>query len=167
MAYRTERWETRDGDFVRLDWVDAQAPAPGQASRQALLVLFHGLEGSSDSHYARWLMAHARDLGIDGVVIHFRGCGGEPLRGPRAYHSGDSDEADWVLRAFDEPADDVDALLGKALAMTEAVLADGMAQAIARFHARPPGERARARAARREDAADPGAVPHAVEGEEG
>lgn len=77
------------------------------------------------------------------------------------------DEADWVLRAFDEPADDVDALLGKALAMTEAVLADGMAQAIARFHARPPGERARARAARREDAADPGAVPHAVEGEEG
>jgi len=98
VAYRTERWETRDGDFVRLDWVDAQAPAPGQASRQALLVLFHGLEGSSDSHYARWLMAHARDLGIDGVVIHFRGCGGEPLRGPRAYHSGDSDEADWVLR---------------------------------------------------------------------
>lgn len=75
------------------------------------------------------------------------------------------DEADWVLRAFDEPADDVDALLGKALAMTEAVLADGMAEAIARFHARPPGERARARAARREDAADPGAVPGTVEGE--
>ena len=54
--------------------------------------------------------------------------------------------------------------------MTESLLFGAFActlLAIARFHARPPGERARARAARREDAADPGAVPHAVEGEEG
>ena len=61
------------------------------------------------------------------------------------------DEADWVLRAFDEPADQVDALLERGLAMTEAVLADGMESAVARFHARPPGERARARAERRAD----------------
>jgi hypothetical protein len=33
-----------------------------------------------------------------GVVVHFRGCGGEPNRLPRAYHSGDSDEIDWILR---------------------------------------------------------------------
>jgi uncharacterized protein len=98
VSYRTERWPTADGDTVRLDWVDASTPVTGGISRRPLLVLFHGLEGSSDSHYARWLMAHTRDLGIDGVVIHFRGCGGEPLCGPRAYHSGDSDEADWVLR---------------------------------------------------------------------
>jgi len=60
------------------------------------------------------------------------------------------DEAAWVLRAFDEPTAEVDALLARALAMTEAVLEDGMAAAIARFHARPAGERARARAAQRE-----------------
>ena len=69
---------------------------------------------------------------------------GRPVPGFRG------DEAAWVLRAFDEPTVEVDALLGRALAMTEAVLADGMATAIARFHARPAGERARARAARRE-----------------
>ena len=66
------------------------------------------------------------------------------------------DEAAWVLRAFDEPAAEVDALLARALAMTEAVLEDGMGTAIARFHARPAGERARARAERRE-ASDTGA----------
>ena len=63
------------------------------------------------------------------------------------------DEADWVLRAFDEPADQVQALINAGLAMTEAVLADGMEEAIARFHARPAGERARARAERRQAAA--------------
>lgn len=63
------------------------------------------------------------------------------------------DEADWVLRAFDEPEGEVDALISAGLAMTEAVIADGMDDAIARFHARPPGERARARAERRQDVA--------------
>lgn len=67
------------------------------------------------------------------------------------------DEADWVLRAFDEPEDQVDALLARGLEMTEAVLADGMDAAIARFHARPPGEKARARAERRAEAQ--GAAP--------
>lgn len=63
------------------------------------------------------------------------------------------DQVDWVLRAFDEPAADVDALLERGLQMTEAVLAEGMDAAIAAFHARPPGARARARAERR-DATD-------------
>ncbi len=89
--YRRERWELPDGDFIDLDWVDGRSGAP-------LLVLFHGLEGDSDSHYARFLMAAARDRGWRGVVIHFRGCGGEPNRLARAYNAGDSEEMDWVLR---------------------------------------------------------------------
>ena len=63
-----------------------------------LLVLFHGLEGSSNSHYARALMHAARQRGWQGVVVHFRGCSGEINRLPRAYHSGDSTEIDWILR---------------------------------------------------------------------
>jgi len=92
-----ERWDTPDGDFVDLDWAVAPPGTPRQADRP-LLALFHGLEGSSDSHYARVLMAAALARGMDGVVIHFRGCSGTPNRLPRAYHSGDSEEADWVLR---------------------------------------------------------------------
>ncbi|HEX6829130.1 MAG TPA: alpha/beta fold hydrolase [Burkholderiales bacterium] len=90
-GYRRERWETPDGDFIDLDWLDAPEPAP-------LVVLFHGLEGSSRSHYALALMRALRARGWRGVVPHFRGCGGEPNRLARAYHSGDSAEVDWILR---------------------------------------------------------------------
>lgn len=61
------------------------------------MVLFHGLEGSSRSHYARALMQAVADRGWHGVVVHFRGCSGEPNRLARAYHSGDSAEIAWVL----------------------------------------------------------------------
>ena len=92
--FRRERWTTPDGDFIDLDWTVDQ----DQGSGKPLLVLFHGLEGSSRSHYARALMHHAVHEGRRGVVVHFRGCSGEPNRLPRAYHSGDSVEIDWILR---------------------------------------------------------------------
>ena len=91
VAFRRERWDAPDGDFVDVDFVDGQ---PGQP----LLVLFHGLEGSSDSHYARALMAAVAARGWSGAVPHFRGCSGEPNRAPRFYHSGDADEIDWIVR---------------------------------------------------------------------
>ncbi len=92
-AYRRERWETPDGDFIDVDWLAAphDAGAP-------LVVLFHGLEGSSASHYAGALMHALARRGWGGAVPHFRGCSGAPNRLPRAYHSGDSAEIDWVLR---------------------------------------------------------------------
>ncbi len=92
--YRRERWDTPDGDFIDLDWCGGHSIGSGQP----LLALFHGLEGSSNSHYARALMAAAVRRGWRGVVVHFRGCSGELNRLPRAYHSGDSAEIDWVLR---------------------------------------------------------------------
>jgi len=91
VRYRRERWDTPDGDFVMADWVDGPANGP-------LVALFHGLEGSSGSHYARALMSAVRASGWRGVVPHFRGCGGVPNDLPRAYHSGDSREMDWMLR---------------------------------------------------------------------
>jgi len=89
--YQRERWDTPDGDFIDLDWIDGKPGAP-------CVVLFHGLEGSSRSHYARRLMHAVVRRGWYGVVVHFRGCSGEPNRLPRAYHSGDAQEIDWVLR---------------------------------------------------------------------
>jgi predicted alpha/beta-fold hydrolase len=65
-----------------------------------VLVLFHGLEGGSDSHYARGLAAAAVASGWRIAIPHWRGCSGEPNRLKRAYHSGDSEEVDWVLRRF-------------------------------------------------------------------
>jgi predicted alpha/beta-fold hydrolase len=100
IAWRRERWSTPDGDFVDLDWLEASrgmARACG-LSPPPLIVLFHGLEGSSSSHYARTLMHAIDSRGWRGVVVHFRGCSGAPNLLPRAYHSGDSAEIDWILR---------------------------------------------------------------------
>ncbi len=91
VRFRRERWTCPDNDFIDLDFVDGAESAP-------LVVLFHGLEGSSESHYARALMFSVRQRGWAGVVVHFRGCSGELNHGPRFYHSGDSAEIDWVLR---------------------------------------------------------------------
>ena len=90
-AYRRERWDTPDGDFVDVDFVDAAA---GDAP---LLVLFHGLEGSSRSPYALAFAHRAAALGWAYAVPHFRGCSGELNLAPRAYHSGDFEEIGWVL----------------------------------------------------------------------
>jgi hypothetical protein len=89
--YRRERWDTPDGDFVDVDFIDGPRGAPW-------VHLFHGLEGSSQSPYARVLMKRVRDRGWRGSVMIYRGLSGEMNRLPRAYHSGDSDEVDWVLR---------------------------------------------------------------------
>ncbi len=94
-GFRRVRWETPDGDFIDIDWQTHPAstsPAP------PLLVLFHGLEGNSNSHYARSLMRNVAASGWDGAVVHFRGCSGQPNRLARAYHSGDSAEIDWIVR---------------------------------------------------------------------
>lgn len=94
VTYQRERWDTPDGDFIDLDWTQLRDAVNGSP----LVVLFHGLEGSSHSQYAFALMAATRNRGWRGVVVHFRGCSGELNRLPRAYHSGDSTEIDWILR---------------------------------------------------------------------
>jgi uncharacterized protein len=91
LPYRRERWELDDGDFLDVDWMDGDRGTP-------LVVVFHGLEGSSRSPYAKKLMAHARQRGWRGAVIHFRGCSGEPNRLPRAYFAGDSAEIQTALQ---------------------------------------------------------------------
>ena len=97
VALRRERVEAPDGDFWDFDWLDASA-TPAAPS----LVLFHGLEGGSSSLYARALLDALSRRGWRGVVPHFRGCGGEPNRLPRAYHSGDHAEIAAMLAAIRE-----------------------------------------------------------------
>lgn len=97
VTYRRERWDTPDGDFIELDWLDHGSAAP-VAADAPLLVLFHGLEGSSASHYARAMAAAARERGWRAVVPHFRSCSGPLNLMPRFYHLADSSEVDWVLR---------------------------------------------------------------------
>ena len=88
--YLRERWATPDGDFVDVDIQPGPVGAPW-------LVLFHGLEGSSRSHYAVAFAHAAAQAGLNFAVPHFRGCSGELNLAPRAYHSGDFEEVGWML----------------------------------------------------------------------
>ena len=89
-----ERWTTPDGDFIDVD--------RQQASREdrPLIVLFHGLEGCSSSHYAQAFADWAAVHDLNFALPHFRGCSGELNQAPRAYHSGDHEEIDWILQRF-------------------------------------------------------------------
>jgi uncharacterized protein len=83
LPLRRERWELADGDFLDVDHLEGPAAAP-------LLVVLHGLEGSSSSHYVRGLLAQARKRGWRGMALNFRSCSGEPNRLLRSYHSGET-----------------------------------------------------------------------------
>jgi predicted alpha/beta-fold hydrolase len=103
VVYRRERWPTPDGDFIDVDFQagdqSAMYTAAGKLHKDTpLLVLFHGLEGSSRSHYAMAFAEFARQMDWAFAVPHFRGCSGEINQAPRAYHSGDFEEVHWVLQ---------------------------------------------------------------------
>jgi predicted alpha/beta-fold hydrolase len=89
---RRERWELPDGDFLDVDryGLDGEADAP-------VLVVLHGLEGSSRAPYVRGLVALALARGLSALAMNFRGCSGTPNRLPRFYHSGDTGDLDAVV----------------------------------------------------------------------
>ena len=84
-----ERLELADGDFVDIDWTGEFGP---------IVVILHGLQGSSRSAHVQGLLAALRRRGWRGAVMHFRGCSGEPNRLPRTYHSGETGDIGYVVR---------------------------------------------------------------------
>lgn len=89
LRLRRERLELPDGDFIDLDWTEGRSGP--------IVVVLHGLQGSSRSPYARGLLHAVHQRGWRGVVLHFRGCSGVPNRLPRAYHSGDSPDLAFCI----------------------------------------------------------------------
>jgi len=84
-----ERLELPDGDFLDLDWTEHK-PGP-------IVLLLHGLEGNDESHYAKSLLKHLSQLGLQAVIMYFRGCNDEMNRLPRAYHSGETGDVGYVV----------------------------------------------------------------------
>ncbi len=92
LARRRERLWLADGDFIDLDWYGrhaAQAP---------LVLLLHGLTGSSNSHYILGQQQALAAQGWASVALNWRGCSGEPNLLPRGYHSGVSDDLGLVIQ---------------------------------------------------------------------
>jgi uncharacterized protein len=96
-----ERVDLPDGDFIDLDWYGSSR----RNSRRPLVIVLHGLEGSSRSPYVPGLLREAARRGWDGVAMNFRSCSGEINRLPRFYHSGETGDLDYVVSSIvsDDP----------------------------------------------------------------
>jgi len=89
IVWHRERLELTDGDFLDLDWHGV--------NQSRLVVICHGLEGSSDRAYVRGMARKFHRAGWATLAVNFRGCGGEPNRLVRFYHSGVSEDLWEVL----------------------------------------------------------------------
>ena len=86
---RVERWDTPDGDFLDVYFLDGDPAMP-------TALLLHGLEGSIDSTYFLALIQELHRHGWNVAAMEFRSCSGEMNRAPRMYHSGETEDIAFV-----------------------------------------------------------------------
>ncbi len=92
LVRRRERLATPDADFIDLDWYgDGDSP---------LVILLHGLSGSSHSSYILGLQRALLAQGFASVAMNFRGCSGVSNRLARCYHSGETEDVDFLYRTL-------------------------------------------------------------------
>ena len=90
--YRRERLITPDDDYIDVDFCGAGA--------QPLVILLHGLTGSSQSGYIKGLQGSLYRQGLRSVAINFRGCSGQPNNRARSYHSGETEDTHFLYRTL-------------------------------------------------------------------
>lgn len=90
VQYRRERLSTWDDDFLDLDW--------SQQGSRSLVIISHGLAGSSEVTYMKGLVKAVNDAGLDALAWNYRGCSGEPNRKLFSFHGGKSDDLQWVIQ---------------------------------------------------------------------
>jgi uncharacterized protein len=92
-----ERIETADGDFLDLDFAGWPPVSPDAMADSPLVLVLHGLEGTSRRRYMTSTYHALLGAGMRPVALNFRGCSGEPNRAVRAYHSGETEDLGFVL----------------------------------------------------------------------
>ncbi|EIC30558.1 MULTISPECIES: hydrolase [Methylomicrobium] len=93
-ALRRERLTTPDNDFLDIDHC-------GETG-QPIVILLHGLTGSSESGYIKGLQHALAKMGLRTVALNFRGCSGESNRLARCYHSGETEDIHFLYRILRE-----------------------------------------------------------------
>jgi len=91
---KPERLYTPDEDFIDLHW--------NCIKEGPTVVIFHGLTGSIKSHYVKSLMRFLQQRRVRAVLMHFRGCSGEPNKTRGSYHSGHTEDIRFVLQTLRE-----------------------------------------------------------------
>jgi uncharacterized protein len=90
LTFQRERLELNDGDFLDLDWA--------RVGGERLAIVTHGLESETTAGYVRGMVATLNAAGWDALAWNFRGCGIEPNRLVRFYHSGETGDLAVVIR---------------------------------------------------------------------
>lgn len=90
--YRRERLTTPDHDFIDVDYCGT--------GKQALIMLIHGLTGSSQSDYIKGLQSVLLKQGFRSAAINFRGCSGQPNNKARSYHSGETEDIHFLYQTL-------------------------------------------------------------------
>ncbi len=90
--YRRERLITPDNDFIDLDYCGT--------GTQPLVMLVHGLTGSSQSGYIKGLQSILLKQGFRSVALNFRGCSGESNNTARCYHSGETEDINFLYQTL-------------------------------------------------------------------
>jgi predicted alpha/beta-fold hydrolase len=91
---RRERLITPDHDFIDLDWC-------GEGDKP-VVILLHGLSGSSQSGYIKGLQHILLTHDFRSVALNFRGCSGEPNHSARCYHSGETEDIHFLYQTLRE-----------------------------------------------------------------
>ncbi len=97
--YTRQRVKTWDNDFIDFDY--------SKIGSKKVVLIFHGLEGSSDRQYARGMVRVFNENGYDGVVMNHRSCSGEPNKLPSAYHSGKTDDVHFGIKTIAADYDEI------------------------------------------------------------
>lgn len=95
--YVREKIFLKDSDFLNFDWI--------KNGNKKLIILCHGLEGSSDSHYIKAFAKYFSEKNWDILALNYRSCDGEISPSPFYYVSGKGDEIEAALKhstSYDE-----------------------------------------------------------------
>lgn len=84
-----ERFELPDGDFVDSEWTSR--------NEGPIVLVLHGLEGSTKSAYAAGILNEVHKRGWRGAFMYHRSCSGVPNRLHRRYHAGETRDLDTVI----------------------------------------------------------------------
>ncbi|MFU8789967.1 MAG: hydrolase [Methylobacter sp.] len=90
--YRRERLITPDHDFIDIDYCGS--------GTQPLVMLLHGLTGSSQSGYVKGLQTALHKQGLRSAVLNFRGCSGTSNNSARCYHSGETGDVQFFYQTL-------------------------------------------------------------------
>ncbi len=85
--------ELTDGDFLELEWHRPKQSSPSTP----LVILTHGLEGSTKSNYARGLISALVEKRYHVLAWNMRGCGTHRNRLVSWYHSGQTSDLQLVI----------------------------------------------------------------------